>query len=175
MALAIGIAPELKKELVHCEEWYAFNHETNLWKQVKKPSYLIVSMIHKFLDRSIRKKNKESSKTEDAEIKKKISDDVEVHHPIRKRCVTTNPSFSGVLDCGVKQRVKKKESIFSPHKEVKSELCLMRKEGKEVGLAPWHLLAPFFKVFLERGFSEILLKRGAKRCQGATHPTKSSS
>ena len=47
----------------------------------------------------------------------------------------------------------------------------MRKEGKGWAgtLAPsgtfWHR---FFKVFLERGFSEILLKLGAKRCQGAT-------
>ena len=35
----------------------------------------------------------------------------------------------------------------------------------------WHLgtfWRRFFKVFLERGFSEILLKLGAKRCQGAT-------
>ena len=75
--VALAIAPELKKGLVHCEDvWYAFHPETNLWKKVKKPSYLIVSMIHKFLDKSIHQKNKESCKTEDPEIKKKISEDI---------------------------------------------------------------------------------------------------
>ena len=89
--VALAIAPELKKELVHCEEWYAFNAETNLWKQVKKPSYLIVSMIHKFLDKSIRIKNKESGNTEDAEVKKKISQDVESYCKFYRGC--DSPSY----------------------------------------------------------------------------------
>ena len=90
--MALAIAPELKKGLVHCEDvWYAFHPETNLWKKVKKPSYLIVSMIHKFLDKSIHQKNKESCKTEDPEIKKKISEDIEVLCKFYKGC--DSPSY----------------------------------------------------------------------------------
>ena len=43
---------------------------------LKKPHYLVVGMIHKFLDHSVMMKNIESTKTDDADKKKKISEEI---------------------------------------------------------------------------------------------------
>ena len=45
------IAPELRNILKLCKEkWYLLNEETQLWGQVKEPSYSIIMVIRKFID-----------------------------------------------------------------------------------------------------------------------------
>jgi len=47
------IAPELKKTLVLCKEnWYVLVPETQLWKQVKEPTFYVISEIRKYIDYS---------------------------------------------------------------------------------------------------------------------------
>ena len=59
-AVAQVITEELRQELVFSTEaWYAIDKSTNLWMTLKKPHYLVVGMIHKFLDYSVMMKNVE--------------------------------------------------------------------------------------------------------------------
>jgi len=47
------ISPELKKTLVLCKEnWYVLVPETQLWKQIKEPTFYVISEIRKYIDYS---------------------------------------------------------------------------------------------------------------------------
>ena len=47
------ISPELKKTLILCKEnWYVLVPETQLWKQIKEPSFYVISEIRKYIDYS---------------------------------------------------------------------------------------------------------------------------
>lgn len=85
--VALKISEQLKKRLVHCDGWYAVT-KLNLWNKVKKPSFLIVSEIHKFLDRSIFYKNQESFAVseEEIELKKQLSAECMKLHKFYSTC-----------------------------------------------------------------------------------------
>lgn len=68
------IAPELKKILKLCKEkWYLLNEETQLWGQVKEPSYSIIMVIRKFIDYSQLKVSRMIMVAEGAEKDKLIA------------------------------------------------------------------------------------------------------
>ena len=54
MCIAEVIAPKLKENLIYCNDiWYTIEKTTHLWKPIKKPSRIIVSVIHSFLNEGV--------------------------------------------------------------------------------------------------------------------------
>ena len=73
MTTAVAISGKLDKHLKWSnEKWWMFYDKTNLWVETKEPSHLIVQMIHKHLDFSLKKKTEERAKCDPEEEAEKI-------------------------------------------------------------------------------------------------------
>ena len=76
LTIAECISPKLERHLKWSNNnWFMFYKKTNLWIETKEPSHLIVQMIHKHIDYSIKIKINERSKAEDDE-QKIITDEI---------------------------------------------------------------------------------------------------
>ena len=77
--IAECIAPKLEQNLKWSNEtWYMFYKKTNLWMKTKQPSHIIIQVIHKHIDFSIKLKIEERSKldAEDDEGQKRLNEQI---------------------------------------------------------------------------------------------------
>ena len=80
LAIAECISPKLERHLKWSnDKWFMFYKKTNLWIETKEPSHIVVQMIHKHIDYSIKIKIIERTKTEDTEEQKRITDDIKTY------------------------------------------------------------------------------------------------
>jgi len=83
------ISEELKKYLVYCNDvWYTVNKESNLWNTIKKPSYIVVSIIHKYLNEglSILYEQLQKIDPEDIDGRKALSSEISMYTSYYSRC-----------------------------------------------------------------------------------------
>ncbi len=83
------ISEELKKYLVYCNDvWYTVNKESNLWNTIKKPSYIVVSIIHKYLNEglSILYEQLQKIDSEDIDGRKALSAEISMYTSYYSRC-----------------------------------------------------------------------------------------
>ena len=77
--IAECIAPKLEQNLKWSNEtWYMFYNKTKLWMKTKQPSHIIIQVIHKHIDYSIKLKIEERSKlnAEDDEGQKRLNEQI---------------------------------------------------------------------------------------------------
>jgi len=80
--IAECIAPKLEKHLKWSNErWFMFYNKTNLWMITKQPSHIIIQVIHKHIDYSIKSKMEERSKLDedDEDGQKRINEQIKTY------------------------------------------------------------------------------------------------
>ena len=80
--IAECIAPKLEKHLKWSNQnWFMFYNKTNLWMNTKQPSHIIIQVIHKHIDYSIKAKMEERSKLndDDDEGQKRINEQIKTY------------------------------------------------------------------------------------------------
>jgi len=83
------ISEELKQYLIYCNDvWYTVNKESNLWNTIKKPSYIVVSIIHKYLNEglSILYDQLQEIDPEDIDGRKSLSAEISIYTSFYSRC-----------------------------------------------------------------------------------------
>ena len=85
--VAKAIAPELGNDLIYSRDrWWTVNKDTNLWHSVKKPSYIVVSTIQRYLDSTMRNLNIQLANEADPEKKKLLSMELEEYCKFYQKC-----------------------------------------------------------------------------------------
>ena len=80
--IAECIAPKLEKHLKWSNQtWFMFYNKMNLWMNTKQPSHIIIQVIHKHIDYSIKAKMAERSKLkdDDDEGQKRINEQIKTY------------------------------------------------------------------------------------------------
>ena len=83
------ISPTLKESLIYCDKsWYTVDKITNLWKIINKPSYIVVTIIHSFLNKglSILLDQLKNIDSEDTDKRKSKSQEISYYSSYYSKC-----------------------------------------------------------------------------------------
>tara|TARA_R110002111_G_C5982962_1_gene371279 strand:- start:9 stop:2348 length:2340 start_codon:yes stop_codon:yes gene_type:complete len=89
LCVANVICSRLKEQLIYCNDiWYTIDKKTHLWKTIKKPSCIVVSTIHSFLNDgiSILYDKLRNTNPEDNEARKNISNEIKFYSTFYSKC-----------------------------------------------------------------------------------------